>query len=389
MQPVREFRTPGVLVAGSGALDRLGELAAKRGYRKALLVTDRVMRDLGFVARAEGILEKAGVPCVVYDGIATEPVIAYVEEGLAAYRAATCDAVVALGGGSVLDAAKAVAAMVTNPGSISDYKGLGKVTQRTAPLVAIPTTAGTGSEATPFTIITDPRTSVKMLIGSPFLLPDVALVDPVLTHPCPPQVTAATGIDALVHAIEAYVSVRAQPMSDVFALAAIERLHGHLRRAWTNGGDAEAREEVMLGALQAGIAFGNASVALVHGMSRPIGANFHVAHGVSNAALLAVVMEWSLPGNPTRYAHVARAMGVSTSGLCGMDAARAGVDAVRRLLADIRIPPLSDLVPDRSRFLDLAPRMADAAIESGSPGNNPRGATKEEIVDLYRRAYEG
>jgi len=145
----------------------------------------------------------------------------------------------------------------------------------------------------------------------------------------------------------------------------------------------------MLGALQAGIAFGNASVALVHGMSRPIGANFHVAHGVSNAALLAVVMEWSLPGNPTRYAHVARAMGVSTSGLCGMDAARAGVDAVRRLLADIRIPPLSDLVPDRSRFLDLAPRMADAAIESGSPGNNPRGATKEEIVDLYRRAYEG
>jgi alcohol dehydrogenase class IV len=257
-----------------------------------------------------------------------------------------------------------------------------------ASLVAIPTTAGTGSEATPFTIITDPATNVKMLIGSPFLLPDVALVDPTLTHPCPPDITAATGIDALVHAIEAYVSIRSQPLSDLFALAAIERIHGNLRRAWADGSDAAAREQVMLGALQAGIAFGNASVALVHGMSRPIGANFHVAHGVSNAALLAVVMEWSLSGNPARYSRIAEAMGVVTTGQSEMAVARAAVDVVRRLVADTRIPSLSKLVPDRSRFLALAPRMADAAIASGSPGNNPRKATEEDIADLYRRAYD-
>lgn len=389
MLQVREFRTPGTLVIGAGALNQLGDLVAGRGSRKALLVTDRVMRSLGFVDRAEDVLRKRGIPCAIYDGVAMEPVVSYVQEGLSAYRDAGCDIVIALGGGSALDTAKAIAAMATNPGSITDYAGLGKVKQRTAPLVAIPTTAGTGSEATPFTIITDPTTSVKMLIGSPFLLPDVALVDPTLTHPCPPNITAATGIDALVHAIEAYVSTRSQPLSDLFALTAIERIHRNLYRAWTDGSDAAAREQVMLGSLQAGIAFGNASVALVHGMSRPIGANFHVAHGVSNAALLSAVMEWSLSGNPERYARIAEAMGVDVTGRSEIAVARAAVDIVRQLIADIRIPSLSELVPDRSHFLALAPRMADAAIASGSPANNPRKATAEEITELYRLAYDG
>ena len=390
MLQTREFRIPETLVVGSGALGRLGEVVSGRGRRNVLLVTDTVMRGLGFVASAERNLSACGVACATYDGIATEPIVAHVEEGLGIYRASECDGVVALGGGSVLDAGKAIAAMATHPGSIVEYKGLGKLREPTAPLVAIPTTAGTGSEATPFTIITDPETDTKMLIGSPFLLPGVALVDPTLTGSCPRGVTAATGIDALVHAIEAYVSARAQPMSDLFALSAIEQIVGSLHRAWANGADTEAREQVMLGALQAGIAFGNASVALVHGMSRPIGAHFHVAHGVSNAALLAVVMEWSVSGNPGRYARIARAMGVAheARGSEG-ELARAGVDAVRRLLASIEIPSLSELVPDRARFFDLAPRMADAAIDSGSPGNNPRRPAKEEIVELYKRAYDG
>ncbi len=225
----------------------------------------------------------------VYDTVATEPTVDYVKEGLKVYKENGCDFLIAVGGGSPIDTAKAIAIMVTNPGSIEDYNGLGKIPKEGAPLIAIPTTAGTGSEVTQFTIITDTKTDVKMLIGSPFIMPKVAIVDPLLTLSCPRGSTAAVGIDALTHAIEAYVSVKAQPMSDIFCLSAIELISGNLRQAWANGNNVEAREKTMLGAFQAGIAFSNASVALVHGMSRPIGAYFHVAHGASNAALLGVV----------------------------------------------------------------------------------------------------
>jgi alcohol dehydrogenase class IV len=215
------------------------------------------------------------------------------------------------------------------------------------PLIASPTTAGTGSEVTPFTIVTDTRRNVKMLIGSPFLMPEIAVVDPSLTLSMPPNITAATGIDALTHAIEAYVSRKAQPLTDIFCLSAIRLISGNLRRAWAIGKDIEARESTMLGALQAGIAFANSSVALVHGMARPIGAYFHVAHGASNAALLSVVMDFSLSGNPSRYAQIAQAMGEDTTGLSELQAARKGVAAVKRLIKDIRVPSLRELGVDR------------------------------------------
>jgi alcohol dehydrogenase class IV len=277
--------------------------------------------------------------------------------------------------------------MTTNPGSIEQYKGIGKINTPGAPLVALPTTAGTGSEATVYTVITDTKTDVKMLIGSPHLMPDIAVVDPLLTLSSPPGVTAATGVDALVHAIEAYVSVKAQPMSDIFCISAIELISQNIRQAWSNGNNQDAREKVMLGALQAGIAFSNSSVALVHGMSRPIGAYFHIAHGVSNAALLGVVTEFSLIGNPVRYAHIAKAMGEQTDGLAYMDAADLAVKAINRLIRDIKVPSLRELGVEEEKLMRLAPSMADAAIDSGSPANNPRKPTKQEIIDLYSRAY--
>jgi len=307
-------------------------------------------------------------------------------EGLNVLREGGCDILIACGGGSPIDVAKAVRVLATNQGAVEDYMGFNKIAKPGLPLIAIPTTAGTGSEATMVTIITDTGRDVKMLIGSPYLLPTVALVDPVLTLKMPRGLTAATGLDALTHAIEAYVSVKAQPMTDIIALSAIRKISRYLPQAWSNPENLEARSETMLGALQAGIAFSNSSVALVHGMSRPIGANFHVAHGVSNAALLGVVMEFSLMGAPDRYADVAAAMGIQVTGVSPMEAAKMGAEEVKAMIRNLQIPTLSKLGVTREKLDNVVSKMADDAIESGSPGNNPRKATKDEIVELYYAA---
>jgi len=388
MPSARTFRLPQVLITGSGASEQVGEEIRKLKGQKGLIVTDRVLAKVGALDGIKKVLQQSGVPFAVFDAVSTEPTMDFVSEGLKAYQENRCDFLLAIGGGSAIDTAKAIAVMATNSGSIADYQGSGKIPQKGAPLIAVPTTAGTGSEVTPFTIITDTKRDVKMLIGSPFLTPDAAIVDPLLTLSMPRGLTAATGIDALTHAIEAYVSAKAQPMSDIFCLSAIALIAGNLRQAWNEGSNVEAREKTMLGALQAGIAFGNSSVALVHGMARPIGAYFHVPHGASNAALLAVVTEFSLTGNPTKYAHIARAMGVDVSGLDDMEAARRGVEAVKELIKDIKVSPLWELGVEREKLEELAPKMAEDALASGSPANNPRPATKEEIIELYKLAYK-
>jgi alcohol dehydrogenase class IV len=387
MLPTRTFLVPPVVITGSGASEKVGEESAKLGVKKGLILTDEILSKLGVLEGIKKGLSENGIQFAIYDKISTEPTVDFVNEGLKAYEENGCDFLLAVGGGSAIDTAKAVSVMATNPGSIEDYKGLNNVTEKGAPLVAVPTTAGTGSEVTVFTIITDTKTDVKMLIGSPFIMPQVAVVDPLLTLSCPRTLTAAVGIDALTHAIEAYVSVKAQPMSDIFCLSAIELLSGNLRQAWANGNNVEAREKTMLGALQAGIAFSNSSVALVHGMSRPIGAYFHVPHGASNAALLGVVSEFSLMGNPARYADIAQVMGEDITGLNDLEAAQLAAESIKTLIQDIKIPTLRELGVDKERLDQLAPKMAEDAIASGSPGNNPRQATKEEIIELYKFAY--
>jgi len=383
----RSFLVPPALIFGSGASEKVGEEIGKLGVKKGLIVTDEVLLKLGILEGIEQALTQARIQFEIYSGVFTEPTVEFVEEGLKAYKENGCDFLLAVGGGSAIDTTKAIAVMATNPGSIENYQGANKVKEKGAPLIAVPTTAGTGSEVTQFTIITDTKRDVKMLIASPLLVPEKAIVDPLLTLSMPRGLTAATGIDALTHAIEAYVSVKAQPMSDIFALSAIELISGNLRQAWSNGNNREAREKTMLGALQAGIAFSNSSVALVHGMSRPIGAYFHVAHGVSNAALLSVVTEFSLIGSPERYARIARAMGENVGGLTTLEAAELAAEAIARLISDIEIPSLEELGVDEGKLDKLAIRMAEDAIASGSPANNPRQATKEEIVELYKLAY--
>lgn len=387
MLPARTFRMPRIIITGSGASEQVGEESEKLKVKKGLIVTDQVLVRLGLLDGIQQALQRSRVPFAMFDKVLTEPTAEFVQEGLKAYRENGCDFLLAVGGGSPIDTAKAIAVMVTNSGSIEDYQGLGRIPKKGSPVIAIPTTAGTGSEVTPFTIITDTKRDVKMLIGSPFLMPEIAIVDPSLTLSMPQGITAATGIDALTHAIEAYVSVKAQPMSDIFCLSAIELISGNLKQAWTNGNDIEAREKTMLGALQAGIAFSNSSVALVHGMARPIGAYFHVPHGASNAALLGVVMDFSLTGNPTRYAHITKAMGEDIGGLTDLEAAQLGAKAVRRLIKDIKVPSLRELGVDKAKLDRLAPKMTEDAMASGSPANNPRQATKEEILELYQLAY--
>jgi alcohol dehydrogenase class IV len=382
----RSFHLPAVLIIGSGASEQVGEESRKLGATKGLIVTDEVLNRLGLLDNIKRALSQAKIQFTLYSDVFTEPTVEFVEEGIKAYRENGCDFLLAVGGGSAIDTAKAIAIMVTNTGSLEDYQGLDKIPEEGVPLIAVPTTAGTGSEVTQFTIIADTRRNVKMLIGSPFLIPQKAIVDPLLTLSMPRSLTAATGIDALTHAIEAYISVKAQPMSDIFSLSAIELISGNLRRAWSNGNDIEAREKTMLGALQGGIAFSNSSTALVHGMSRPIGAYFHVPHGVSNAALLGVVTEFSLMGNPARYARIARAMGENIEHLPVMEAADLAAKSIKRLIKDIKIPSLQELGVGKEELGKLAPRMAEDAIASGTPANNPRQATRKEIIELYELA---
>jgi len=387
MLSAKPFYIPPVLIFGSGASEGVGEESRKLGVEKGLIITDEVLIKLGILDNIKRALTQAKVQFAIYSGVFTEPTVEFVQEGLKIYKENGCDFLLAVGGGSAIDTAKAIAVMVTNAGSIEDYMGLNKIPKEGVPLIAIPTTAGTGSEVTRYTIITDTKRDVKMLIGSPFLIPQKAIVDPLLTLLMPRGLTAATGIDALTHAIEAYVSVKAQPMSDIFCLSAIELISGNLRQAWSNGNNIEAREKTMLGALQAGIAFSNSSVALVHGMSRPIGAYFHVPHGVSNAALLGVVTKFSLIGNPARYARIAQAMGENVEHLTVLEAADLAAKSIKGLVKDIKIPSLQELGVDKEKLDKLAPKMAEDAIASGSPANNPRQATKEEIIGLYKLAY--
>jgi len=386
MTQTYQFKAPSMIVNGPGAAKEVGSFAKGLG-KKALIVTDTNLEKIGLLNEIKKSLEVAGVPLAIYDKVVTEPTMDYTEEGLKVFKEAQADFLIAVGGGSPIDAAKAISALATNPGKISDFMGANKIPKPGVPIIAIPTTAGTGSEVTQFTIITDTTKDVKMLIASPQVMPRVALVDPLMTLQMPPGITAATGLDALTHAIEAYVSVKAQPLTDILALQAIRIISANLRQAWSNGDNLEARTNMMIASLEAGLAFSNSSVALVHGMARPIGAYFHVAHGISNAALLPTVMEFSILGNPRRYADITEAMGEITAGLSVLGAAYLAAEAVKRLNGDLKIPTLRYLGVEEKKFNSVVEQMAKDALASGSPGNNPRKATKEEIVELYRKAF--
>ena len=376
---------PRTIRIGGGVLDELPEVLAAAGLSRPLIVTDAWMQSSGLLARVEALLGGAGIAARAFTGVVPDPTVTSIDAGCAFLAEGEHDCVIGLGGGSPIDSAKMIA--VRRDRTIPELKAPHQEDSPGLPIIAIPTTAGTGSEATRFTVITDAETDEKMLCAGLAYLPLIALVDYELTLSKPPRLTADTGIDSLVHAVEAYVSKRANPFADSMALSAMRLIWPNLPRACADPQDRSAREALMLGALQAGIAFSNSSVALVHGMSRPIGAHFHVSHGLSNAMLMPAITQWSAPSALPRYAQCARAMGLADDSEADQSAVGALVEALHRINADLAVPSPRAYGIERERWEALIPLMAQQALGSGSPANNPRLAEAGEIEALYRQVW--
>lgn len=378
---------PRILQVGAKASEAIPDVLESLGCSRPLIITDKMMVQLGYAGRIQQVLTAKGIAAAVFADTVPEPTVSSIQAGVEYARDGDFDSIIALGGGSPIDSAKAIGILAKFGGQMRDYKFPRQVSEQGLPIIAVPTTAGTGSEVTRFTIITDEQNDEKMLCVGIGFMPVAALVDYTLTLSLPARVTADTGIDALTHAIEAYVSLKANLYSDSQALAAMRLIGPNLRRAYHLGQDVEAREALMLGSTLAGVAFSAASVALVHGMSRPIGAFFHVPHGLSNAMLLPAVTQFSIPGAPGRYADCARAMGVATAQDSDEIANHKLLDELRALNDELQVPGPEGFGINRTRFFELMPTMAQQALASGSPGNNPRVPTADEIVELYRNLW--
>lgn len=382
----REFIVPGQMITGSGALEMAQNTLGTLG-KKAMIVTDKVMIDLGNCAKVENALKSQNVEYTIYSEIAGEPTDTMIEKGLEQYKAEGCDFLVALGGGSPIDSMKAIGSLVKNGGNISDY--MGKVIDvEMPPMVAIPTTAGTGSEATQFTIITDTKKDIKMLLKGKCLIPSLAIIDPQFTMTAPPKITAATGLDALCHAVEAYTSRKAQTLSDTFAMSAVKRIFRYLPFAFHDGKNEEARVQMSVAALEAGIAFNNASVTLIHGMSRPIGALFHVAHGLSNAMLMKECLGFALEGAYDRFADLGRNIGVATAEDSDKEASEKFLAAVVALTQELETPTLAEFGIDKEAFFNVIEKMAYDAMDSGSPQNTQREIAQADVEQMYRNLWQ-
>ena len=381
----REFIVPGQMITGAGALEMaqntLGQLV-----RKAMIVTDKIMIELGNCAKVKSVLKSQNVEYTVYSEIAGEPTDIMIEKGLAQYKEERCDFLIALGGGSPIDSMKAIGSLVKNGGNISDYMGR-VIDVEMPPMVAIPTTAGTGSEATQFTIITDTKKDSKMLLKGKVLIPSLAIIDPQFTITAPPKITAATGLDALCHAVEAYTSRKAQTLSDTFAMSAVKRIFKYLPIAFHDGKNEEARIQMSVAALEAGIAFNNSSVTLIHGMSRPIGALFHVAHGLSNAMLLKECLSFALEGAYNRFADLGRVIGVADKTDSDEVASGKFLNAVIALAEELEIPTLETYGIDKTEFFKVIEKMAYDAMDSGSPQNTQREITQADIEQMYKNLW--
>ncbi len=377
-----QFIMPRHIFYGEGALEQAASAIAGCGSR-ALIVTDPVMVKLGNVSSVTEMLKKADVGYVVFEGVTGEPTDQMVEAGKEAWDSGKCDFLVAVGGGSPIDTMKAIGVVAVNGGSINDWYGK-EITGDLPPMAAIPTTSGTGSEATQFTIITNTETDIKMLLKGKPLMPDIAVDDPRFTMTAPPAITAATGLDALCHAAEAYTSRKAQPMTDTLAISAVKRIFQYLPICYSKGEDAQARMQMSLAALEAGIAFNNASVTVIHGMSRPIGALFHVPHGVSNAMLLPACFAYVYREAADRFADLGRAIGAADSKDADMDAAEKFIHACEELCRFCHIPTPEEYEIGRIDFLERIPKMTQDALASGSPANTRKKLLAEDIETIYR-----
>jgi alcohol dehydrogenase class IV len=383
-----EIQIPALMKIGAGALSEVAPILTRLRCNRPLIVTDAFLVSCGLAEKLQHQIVQAGIPCEVFSGTVPDPTTDAVDQGVSAFLAGGHDSLVSLGGGSPIDTAKAIGMLAANGGRPRDYKVPNPIPKAGPPHIAIPTTAGTGSEVTRFAVISDSETQEKMLIAGSSLMPSAAVVDYELTMTMPRRLTADTGTDSLTHAIEAYVSRKANPFTDTLALSAMKTIWAELPTAFRRPEDRAAREGMMMAATLAGIAFSNASVALVHGMSRPIGLFFHVPHGLSNAMLLPAVTRFSAGSAPERYADCARTMGIAARDDSDFVAVNKLVEGLFRRNEELEVPsPKSFGIPE-GRYMEVIPTMTTQALASGSPQNNPRIPSAAEIEELYREIWK-
>lgn len=377
------FLTPSKIISGPDALNLAKETIATCG-KKAFIVTDKIMVKLKNLDKVTNVLDELKIAYHVYDEVNSEPTDIIVNNGVEAFKKSGCDFLLALGGGSPIDTMKAIAIMINYDKPMNTLMGV-NYNKEVLPMIAIPTTAGTGSEATQFTIISDTTNDVKMLLKGEVLIPKIAIIDPVFTMSAPNFVTAATGVDALCHAVESYTSRKSQPLSETFALSAIKRIFTYLPICYKEPTNVEARTQMSLAALEAGISFNNSSVTVVHGMSRPIGAIFHIAHGLSNAMLVESCLNYVADAAYDRFATIARYCDMTTS-TDDKEATEVLLKHLSELLVTLEIPTFKQYNIDEEKYKANISKMADDALTSGSPANTIKELSKEDIVNIYNIA---
>lgn len=379
------FVIPNHTVVGTNVLSEAAPLLKKMG-NKAFIVTGRHVAVSDMMKQLTALLDENGIDCVIFDGITGEPTDTMIENGVEMLKSSGCDFIIGIGGGSPLDSAKAIAAMAVNEGSIADYNGK-EITGEILPLAAIPTTAGTGSEATKFTVITDSEKGIKMLLKGDVLVPKLAIVDSSFTVGAPKSVTSATGLDALTHAVEAYTSRKAFSMTDTLAVSAVKRIMKYLPIAYREPDNSLAREQMSIAALEAGICINNSSVTIVHGMSRPIGALFHVPHGMSNAMLLKECLSFAVSGAYEKFANLGRETGVASDSDSNETAAEKFIDSLQNICDVCEIPTLEQYGIDRDEYYSKISKMATDAVASGSPANTVKEVTVDDCIEIYKKLY--
>ncbi|HHF0511633.1 TPA: L-threonine dehydrogenase [Vibrio antiquarius] len=377
------FFIPTVNLMGAGCLKDAADSIQSQGFKKGLIVTDKILNQIGVVKQVQDLLTERDVATVVYDGTQPNPTITNVNDGLTLLKENECDFVISLGGGSPHDCAKGIALVASNGGKIGDYEGVDQSAKPMLPLVSINTTAGTASEMTRFCIITDEERHIKMAIVDKHTTPLMSVNDPELMLAKPASLTAATGMDALTHAIEAYVSIAATPITDAVAIKAIELIQAHLRTAVKNGENLEAREQMAYAQFMAGMAFNNASLGYVHAMAHQLGGFYDLPHGVCNAILLPHVQRYNAQVCPERLRDVAKAMGVDVEGMSAEQGAAAAIDAIVELAKDVGIP---SGIKELGAKLEDIPTLADNALKDACGFTNPKQATHEEISKIFEEA---
>ena len=377
------FYIPTKILMGEGITSEIGVEARAFGASRILVVTDRGIRQAGGLEKVTDSLKNAGLAVSIFDEVVPDPTVTLVQRGATLFREMGCDLIISVGGGSSIDAGKGISVMATNDGSICEFEGVDKFKNSPVPMFAVPTTAGTGSEVTFGAVLTDTSRNYKFLVYGSRLAPRVAFLDPIMVVTAPSSVMVYTGMDALTHAIESYISLRATPQTEALAIHAIRLISANLRQAIANSQNLKAVGNMLLAANLAGIAFGNSRLGIVHAMALPLGAFFHIPHGIANTILLPHGLEFNLIAAPQKYVEIATAMGEPLVGLSRMEAANKSIEAVRKLAGNIGAP---DSLKSVGVSEDKIPQMAEDAMKSSHIPANPRKITKEDVRQLYREA---